>query len=260
MKKKIKNIELTVDDVRNVKKISFVKDPALETSFMYFNKDTYEFAKADTEKRLVTGLAMRANKLIPRINKVTGEEYTVSFSPETVRLASQLYLKDGNQSDVNLEHQYDIEGVCLVESFNISDAKINNATALGFKDVQVDDWWVTMKVDNDELWEKFVKGGEVTGFSIEGQFVDAIVEMSEQKSKCNHEHTDNILEIMTENAHNFGKLKEIVDGYLKFGAYPPLHPNCVCRIVDGEWILHQEDSMSGPCEICKDKAKKYNSK
>jgi len=261
MKKKIKNIELTVNEVANVKKISFVQDPALESSFMYFNKGEYSFVKTDVEKRIVTGLAMRANKKIPRVNKKTGEEYTVSFSPETVRLASELYLKDGNQEEANLEHKYTIDGVCLVESYIITDARVNNAVALGFDDVQEFDWWVSLKVYNDELWENFIKTGQVTGFSIEGQFVDAIVHMNEEGFKCHDECEDewDIIKLMTDNAHDYDKLKVIVDGYLEFGIWPPLHPNCVCRIVDGVWILHPEDSMAGPCPICKERADSFNS-
>lgn len=39
-------------------------------------------------------------------------------------------------------------------------------------------------------------------------------------------------------------------------AYPPVHPNCVCEIVDGVWQLGQ--SASGPCPICEQMAALYN--
>jgi hypothetical protein len=41
---------------------------------------------------------------------------------------------------------------------------------------------VTMKVNNDTIWNDFVKTGKVKGFSIEGYFADKL-EMSLQKEK-----------------------------------------------------------------------------
>jgi hypothetical protein len=33
-------------------------------------------------------------------------------------------------------------------------------------------WMVSVKVNNEEVWEEFVKTGKVKGFSIEGYFSD----------------------------------------------------------------------------------------
>lgn len=307
----MENIELTIDNIRNVKKIALVEKPATEVSFMYFNKDIYEFAKTDTEKRIVSGLAMRPNVKIPRINKMTGKEYTVSFSEETVRLASELYLKQGHQADANLEHKYSIDGVCLIESYIINDPKMNNALALGLKDVQQGDWFISMKVDNDELWNKFIKEGRVTGFSIEGSFIDAIVEKMEavsfvvepkegedektflsrcisteikagkpqdqaaaicyskwENGKMSLSHEEecdcgcknfDIIEYMSK-ITDYEKLVEVSSTWLEFGIpnkYPPVHPNCVCRIdrATNTWEYHPENTMEGPpkspCPMCK---------
>lgn len=181
MEKKIKHIELTVNDVRNVKKISFVKEPAMESEdFMYFSKEYQEeFQKVD-EKGIVTGLVMRADKVIPRVNKFTKEKYTVSFSKDAVLNSSIYFMKDKNTDKVNLEHKYDVEGVTMIESYIIQNEKINNAVALGFKDVKEGDWFGSFKIENEDL-KKMVKNGDVTGFSIEGQFIDAILSNMEEK-------------------------------------------------------------------------------
>ena len=47
-------------------------------------------------------------------------------------------------------------------------------------DVPVGTWMVSMKVENDAIWEKFVKEGSVKGFSIEGFFTNKF-ELSQQK-------------------------------------------------------------------------------
>lgn len=38
-------------------------------------------------------------------------------------------------------------------------------------------WFVKMRIDNDELWQK-IKEGELKGLSIEGYFVDKMQNMS----------------------------------------------------------------------------------
>jgi hypothetical protein len=38
-----------------------------------------------------------------------------------------------------------------------------------------------MKVDNEEIWNEYVKSGKVKGFSIEGFFADKTTEMSKEE-------------------------------------------------------------------------------
>ena len=37
-----------------------------------------------------------------------------------------------------------------------------------------------MKIDNEEVWQNYIKEGVVKGFSVEGNFGEKKVEMSEQ--------------------------------------------------------------------------------
>jgi len=41
-------------------------------------------------------------------------------------------------------------------------------------------WMISMKVNNDEVWNDYVKTGRVKGFSIEGYFADALERPKEQ--------------------------------------------------------------------------------
>jgi hypothetical protein len=41
-------------------------------------------------------------------------------------------------------------------------------------------WMVSVKVNNEEVWEEFVKTGKVKGFSIEGYFSDNAIRPKEQ--------------------------------------------------------------------------------
>lgn len=263
MEKKVKHINLTVDDVRNVKTISFVKDPAMEAeNFYYFSKDVIEEFNKVGEKGLVSGLAMRPDKVIDRINKKTGEKYTVSFDKDTVERSSQLFLKQDRQKSSNLEHKYEIDGVCVVESWIIRDEKMNNSIGLGFKDVKEGDWWVTYKVENEDL-KKMIKAGDVTGFSVEGAFIDAILSKKEEDefNKMSKEsftldkRCDKLLEFIE---NNLSDVDLCLSKLEMFKRTPPLHENCKCEIVDGKWITHPEDSDGGVCDGCKDQAREYN--
>ena len=80
----------------------------------------------------------------------------------------ELYFKNGNQANATLEHEHKINGLHLVESW-IVEGEQDKSRMYGL-DVPVGTWMVSMKVENDAIWEKFVKEGAVKGFSIEGYF------------------------------------------------------------------------------------------
>ena len=90
----------------------------------------------------------------------------------------ELYFKNGNQANATLEHEHAINGLHLVESW-IVEGEQDKSRIYGL-DVPVGTWMVSMKVENDAIWEKFVKEGSVKGFSIEGYFANKF-ELSQQK-------------------------------------------------------------------------------
>ena len=65
----------------------------------------------------------------------------------------------------------------VVESWIVDNPKIDKSAHYGLN-VPEGTWMVSMKVDNDDIWNEFVKTGKVKGFSIEGYFADK-VEMQE---------------------------------------------------------------------------------
>ena len=123
----------------------------------------------DDEKKILMGALLIPNKTIYR--KEGKEEYYIYFSKETVKKASELFLMNGKQNNATLEHKFDIEGLTLVESWIVED-KEKDKTALYGMDVPVGTWMGAVKVNNEEIWNDFVKSGDVKGFSIEGFFLD----------------------------------------------------------------------------------------
>ena len=117
------------------------------------------------------GAALVPNKPIYRVD---GEnEFYVYFSEGTIRKASELFFQKAKQNNATLEHEVGINGLTVVESWIIEDETHDKSRKYGF-DLPVGTWMVSMKVNNPEIWDGWVKTGRVKGFSIEGYFVDKL--------------------------------------------------------------------------------------
>jgi hypothetical protein len=169
----MKLIELILDDDEaiGVEAISVVENPAIESDFIALSNQEIKLAEINKEKRLLMGALLIPNKPIYR--KSGKEEYHIFFSKDTITRASQMYLQNGNQSNSTLEHDSQLKGLTLVESWIVED-KQKDKTALYGLDVPVGTWMGSVKVDNDEIWNSYVKTGKVKGFSIEGYFADKL--------------------------------------------------------------------------------------
>ena len=175
-------VELIIngEDDTFIEAISVVENPAIEEDFVALNSQKkFEFAEQDAEKRILVGPILIPNKPIYRQN--AKDEYYIYFSRDTVRKASQLYLKQDNHHNATLEHQEKIQDLYLVESWIVED-KENDKSNLYNMDVPVGTWKGAIKVDNDTIWNDHVKEGKVKGFSIEGYFADK-AELDRQNHK-----------------------------------------------------------------------------
>ena len=168
----MKIVELILDDnedLTGIEAISIVENPAIEEDFVALKSQELKLAEVDKEKKILLGALLVPNKPIYR--KSGEEEYYIYFTRDTVRKASQLYLQKGNQNNSTLEHQHTIKGLSLVESWIVEDEEKDKSRLYGL-DVPVGTWMGAVKVNNDEIWDEYVKTGKVKGFSIEGYFAD----------------------------------------------------------------------------------------
>jgi hypothetical protein len=179
---KMEIIELLIDENKiesGINAVSVVESPAIEENFVALKKHEVELKEVDAEKRILMGAALVPDKQIYRKNG--DKEFYIYFSEETVRKASELFLMRANQNNATLEHEKKmLDGMSVVESWIIEDEKQDKSAKYGFN-LPKGTWMISMKVNNDEIWNK-VKAGEVKGFSIEGYFVDKY-EMSLQESE-----------------------------------------------------------------------------
>jgi hypothetical protein len=174
----MKIVELVLDEEQDsfIEAISVVEYPAIESDFVALKSQEFKFAEADKDRKILVGPILIPNK--PIFRKNGEEEYYIYFSRNTVQKASQLYLKQGNQSNSTLEHNSKIEGLTLVESWLVEDKQNDKSNMFGM-DLPLGSWVGAIKVENDEIWNDYVKTGKVKGFSIEGYFADK-AELSKQ--------------------------------------------------------------------------------
>ena len=166
-------IELFIDEedqVSGIDAISIVENPAIQEDFVYLKNQEFKLAELDKEKRLLLGPALIPNKPIYR--KSGEKEYYIYFSRNTVRKASELFLKRQKQNRSTLEHELPLNGLTVVESWIVEGEQ--DKTKMYDMDVPLGTWMVSMKVENDDVWENYVKTGKVKGFSIEGYFADKL--------------------------------------------------------------------------------------
>ena len=194
----MKFFELVLDEdklLHGIDAISIVEHPAIEEDFITMSKDhKFEFKEVDQEKKILMGAAMIPEKPIYRVDG--DEEYYVFFTKDTIRRASELYLMNGKQGNATLEHQEKISGLSLVESWIIEDPEKDKSRAYGLE-YPVGTWMVSMKVNNEDIWNEYVKSGKVKGFSIEGWFMqrESAIEINTELSRIESEEADHLLSL-----------------------------------------------------------------
>ena len=186
-------VELFIEDeneLSGIDAISVVENPAIEEDFVALKNQEFKLAEVDTEKRILMGPALIPNKPIYR--KSGDKEYYIYFSKNTVKKASELFLMRGKQNNSTFEHQIPLQGMSVVESWLVEDDEKDKSRKYDLN-VPIGTWMVSMKVNNDEVWQE-VKAGKVKGFSIEGYFADKIERPQDKSIK------DKLAEIENEEA------------------------------------------------------------
>ena len=202
MERKMEIIELLLDEeneVTGIEAVSIVEAPAIESDFVALKSQEIQLAKVDDEKKILMGAALIPNKPIYR--KQGEKEYYVYFSADTVRKASELFFQNGNQNNATIEHKMQVNNLTVVESWIVENKEKDKSSLYGL-DVPEGTWMISMKVNNNEIWNDFVKTGKVKGFSIEGYFADkaklSAIDAEEQEALKKIEEIKNLFTKKTE--------------------------------------------------------------
>lgn len=170
------DLEINDDDETGITHVSQVNNPAIQIKYVAFasqEKDgltsKMEFKIQDAAKRMLTGIFMKAGQVIGRFDEDTKEEYAVRFSAENIEKGVKKFFKNGFSKNVDTEHNHNLNGSYIVDSWFIRDKDSNPLKSFGFS-VEPGDWVGTIFVENQSHWDEFIATGKLRGFSIDGAF------------------------------------------------------------------------------------------
>lgn len=177
----IKTYNVTFDRKKNkgVYGISLVENPAMEGTFIALAKQEIKLATIDKEKKELIGLVLEPNKPIYRNSN--GEEFNIIFTEDTIKELLIGFSENGNQNNSTIEHdeKLKLKGVTFFENWIVEDEENDKSNAFGLN-AKKGSWITKLKIDDEMLWENFVKTGFVKGFS-----VDALINLEEIKLNNN---------------------------------------------------------------------------
>jgi len=171
---------------------SIVLGAAVETKLSKFANEVLKpVFFANQEKRIIYSVAMRPDKQIFR-KDINGEPAYISFDAEEVEKMQHSYFRSNNKglAKMSLNHSDEaITDVYPIESWIVNNPEIDKSKTLLMEDVQAGDLILGFKIDNDEVWEKFIKTGEVDGISLEAfldyEIINPINKMTVEQKKEN---------------------------------------------------------------------------
>ena len=179
--------------------ISMVSDPAIGVQFVTLSKQReLKLATINEEQRILLGAVLIPNQPIYR--NQDGHEFNIVFPAETIKQVQQNFSRQGYQNNSTIEHSGPhIEDVTFVEPWIKMDEVHDKSVHYGFNE-PVGTWFAAMKVNNDEIWNDYVKTGKVKGFSIDGVF-------DLEKINLNSEYSMNLESIVNAIKDGFASVK-----------------------------------------------------
>ena len=187
----MKLYELLIDEndllLSGVHALSIVENPAIQSDFIALgDQKPVLLAEVNKDKQILMGAALIPNKPIYR--KDGDEEYYVYFSKETIAKTAEAFFRNNNQNNATLEHAEVLDNMTVFESWIVEDPEFDKSKKYGLE-VPAGTWMVSMKVDDKDVWDNYVKDNKVFGFSIEGKFANVL-----RKESSEMDFSDQVLD------------------------------------------------------------------
>jgi hypothetical protein len=160
------------EDESGVDFIAMVDDPAIEEHGMWqkFESQNIEYKfQGDSERQIISGYAMVADKPIYRRDDANGEYYVV-FDKSTIEQIVKKFAEKNYFNNVNFMHDKNqkAKGVFMIESFMV-DSERGIQSPKGYPKAPDGSWFVSYYVKDKATWDR-VKSEEFKGISVEGMF------------------------------------------------------------------------------------------
>jgi len=164
-------IKLVLPDEEQIEfQIALVDEPAIESDWQVFSKG-FQFKEVDKSKKILMGYFMIADMKIPRFDQQRGA-YEVIFPRESIDAIVRNFSKNGLNQNMNEDHRTGelSEGVYVLNHWQL-DSEMEIKAPKGFKTEADGSWFGIVKCDNDEIYQRALRG-EINGFSIENRFIE----------------------------------------------------------------------------------------
>lgn len=231
-------IKVNPNDESGVYQVSLVDEPAIEENWIKLSKQVELKFSADKDKQLLYGPMLIPNKLIYRRDD-DGYEYNIMFDEETIELIAEKFKKNKFNDQFNFQHSDISVKAFLKEDWIISNPDKSNQ--YGF-DLPNGTWFASVKIEDSEFWDKYVKGEEVKGFSVEIMAGAELVELS-INNKINK--TINLMKIKTNEGVDLYLDGELLEGVTVFvnEEMTELAPEGAHMLEDGQVITLDENGV-----------------
>jgi hypothetical protein len=149
--------------------IALVDDPAIKSNFIKLAAQTpRRLLLADAQRREVIGAVLIPELLIYRRPPEVEAECYIKFSADTIRRIAQVYMKNGYQLNLNMQHSPVSTNSYMWQSY-IVDTTLGVGAPKGL-DVPNGTWIAGTKIDDPVAWQEITEG-RANGYSIEGEFL-----------------------------------------------------------------------------------------
>ena len=142
-----------------------------------FNRQEFQ------EQQVLAGPFMVPDKLIYRYDEMNGEYY-VYFPEDAIKKIAHKFMEKKYTDKTNVEHDSNqmFDDVFVVESWLVADPKRDKSLVYsGGKEYPKGTWYGLVKVKNSLLWNEYIKTGLLKGFSVEGFFLDELLNKKQDK-------------------------------------------------------------------------------
>ena len=251
-------IELTLEELeQGVDATALVENPAIQRNWMAFkeHKD-FKFKTHNEDKRILAGALMVAD--FPMYRNMNGKEFFVKFSSETIEQLADRMVLNNKLTAFNFEHDANKELADMhIQQFFIINTELGVNTPIGFEELPNGSLFAFVKVNNEQVWNDYVKTGIVKGFSIEGNFATK-EEFSEQQIINELEQINKISNM----SDALKKLNELTDKLkAKFSSEPeppkdPIQEEEVkmaeATLTDGTKVMYEGELAEGTIVLLED--------
>ncbi|KAA6343657.1 hypothetical protein EZS27_008662 [termite gut metagenome] len=190
------------DSLSGIYAVSFVSDPAVEIDFIKLSKEQIELKK-DEKKQILTGVVLRPEQLIYREDE-NKNGYYIKFSADEIEKISNKMMKTGVVlKNTTHEHEKELDGNYLTETWIIEDPDNDKSKALGFEELEKGTLMASYKITDSDYWKNEIMSENVKGFSLEGFFEQ--IKLEKQIKKLNKN-----------NMRNKDKKKSVLEKFVKY--------------------------------------------